>query len=199
MFQGRSVLGRRGPGSGDRRSHGCLQRMANTLTVPLGICSIANLRRVGSLDNCNFSDRTVWGEHEPTFHFSSSRPPGKVIIAEGTHLASVPDGTYDFILSSHNLEHFANPVKALVEWKRITRPRGALVLVLPHYRSTFDHLRPPTSVDHMFDDYRFDIGEDDTTHLDEVVRLHDITIDGFLKTGLGKSSASAARTIFQTG
>jgi SAM-dependent methyltransferase len=138
---------------------------------------------VGSLDNCNFSDRTVWGGHEQSYRFSPSRPPGKVIIAEGTDLASVPTASYDFVLSSHNLEHFANPIKALFEWKRITRPQGALVLVLPHYKSTFDHLRKTTPVEHMFDDYRRNTTEDDTTHLEEVVQLHDISMDGFLKTG----------------
>ncbi|WP_241654409.1 methyltransferase domain-containing protein [Granulicella sibirica] len=139
--------------------------------------------RVGSLDNCNFSDRTAWGEHQQSYRFSSSRAPGKVIIAEGSNLASVSAGTYDFVLSSHNLEHFANPIKALLEWKRITRSQGALILVLPHYKSTFDHLRKTTSVEHMFDDFRNDVAEDDTTHLEEVVRLHDITMDGFLKSG----------------
>jgi hypothetical protein len=139
--------------------------------------------RAGSLDNCNFSDKTIWGIHDPTYRFSPRRPPGAVIIAEGTDISSVPAGTYDFILSSHNLEHFANPVKALMEWKRVTRPRGALILVLPHYQRTFDHLRTPTSVEHMLDDYARNIGEDDTTHLAEVVQLHDLAIDGFLKTG----------------
>jgi len=139
--------------------------------------------RVGSLDNCNFSDKTIWGIHDQTYRFSPRRPPGKIMIAEGTEISAVPAGTYDFILSSHNLEHFANPVKALMEWKRITRPNGALILVLPHYLRTFDHRRTPTSVEHMFDDYARNVGEDDTTHVAEVVQLHDLAIDGFLKTG----------------
>jgi SAM-dependent methyltransferase len=139
--------------------------------------------RVGSLDNCNFSDKTIWGNHNRTYRFSSLRPPGKVIIAEGTDISAVPSSTYDFVLSSHNLEHFANPVKALKEWKRITRPHGALILVLPHYQKTFDHRRTPTPVEHMLDDYARNTGEDDTTHVAEVVQLHDLSIDGFLKTG----------------
>lgn len=138
--------------------------------------------RVASLDNCDFSGSTVWATHQESYHFSPQRMPGKIIIADGTS-SSVPDNSYDFILSSHNLEHFANPIKALNEWKRITRPGGALILVLPNYRETFDHRRPVTPVDHMLEDYSHNVGEDDTTHIPEILRLHDIGIDGGLTTG----------------
>ena len=138
--------------------------------------------RVGALDNCNFSNKTIWGTHDEAYQFSPSREPGKIIIADGSDLSPVPSAKYDFVLSSHNLEHFANPVKALKEWKRVTCPKGALILVLPHYERTFDHRRTPTSVDHMFEDYARDIGEDDSTHIDEVLRLHDLDMDGNLKT-----------------
>jgi len=138
--------------------------------------------RVGSLDNCNFSSQTMWATHDHAYQFSSRKAPGKVIIAEGSALSTVADGSYDFVLSSHNLEHFANPVKALKEWKRITRPRGALVLVLPDSRRTFDHRRTPTPVQHMLDDYTNQMGEDDLTHLEEVLQDHDVLLDGTLKT-----------------
>src|SRR3954469_10290317 len=147
------------------------------LSTPLPIYD-----RVGSLDNCNFSDQTIWSSHHERFHFSRGRPPGRNIIAEGSNLSPVPDAAYDFVLSSHNLEHFANPVKALLEWKRITRRNGALVLVLPDYRRTFDHNRTPTPVDHMMDDYEKNIGEEDTTHLPEVLQHHDVRMDGTLQT-----------------
>ena len=42
--------------------------------------------RAGSLDNCNFSDKTIWGIHDPTYRFSPRRPAGAVIIAEGTDI-----------------------------------------------------------------------------------------------------------------
>lgn len=138
--------------------------------------------RVASLDNCNFSNNTIWAKHEETYCFSPRRPPGKIIIAEGSALTSVADNSYDFVLSSHNLEHFANPLKSLKEWKRVTRPSGALILVLPDYRRTFDHLRPLTPVDHMLQDYIQNVGEDDATHVSEVLQLHDLDMDGTLQT-----------------
>jgi SAM-dependent methyltransferase len=138
---------------------------------------------VGSLDNCNFSRETLWASHDESYHFSARRPQGKVIIADGSALSPIGDATYDFVLSSHNLEHFANPVKALKEWKRVTRPNGALILVLPDYRRTFDRRRTPTPVQHMLDDYAQNTGEDDSTHVPEVLKLHDLKMDGTLKTG----------------
>ena len=138
--------------------------------------------RVASLDNCNFSDQTMWSTHKERYHFSRRMKPGRNIIGEGSALSSVADGAYDFVLSSHNLEHFANPVKALMEWKRITRPNGALIVVLPDRHRTFDHRRPATPVAHMLEDYSRNTGEDDTTHLAEVLQFHDLEIDGTLKT-----------------
>jgi SAM-dependent methyltransferase len=92
-------------------------------------------------------------------------------------LSVIASHTYDFILSSHNLEHFANPVKALQEWKRVTRPGGGLILVLPNYSKTFDHRRTPTSVDHMFDDFEHGTQEDDLSHLAEILDKHDLSLD----------------------
>lgn len=138
--------------------------------------------RVASLDNCNFSSKTIWTTHDQAYRFSPRKAPGKIIIADGSNLFSIADNSYDFVLSSHNLEHFANPVKALKEWRRITRPHGALILMLPDYRRTFDHRRTPTPVGHMLEDYSRNTGEDDTTHIEEVLRLHDLNMDGTLNT-----------------
>jgi SAM-dependent methyltransferase len=132
---------------------------------------------IGRLDNCDFSKSTVWTKHTETFMFSSRKTPGKTLFCDGSALVDVPDSTYDVVLSSHSLEHFANPVKALKEWSRVLKPSGALVLVLPYYRATFDHRRQPTRVDHMLDDFERQVGEDDLTHLPEILEHHDLTKD----------------------
>ena len=132
---------------------------------------------VGSLDNCDFSNATVWATHEASYQFSRRVAAGKTYFCDGSAMTPIADGAYDFVLSSHNLEHFANPVKAIKEWQRVLRPGGALILVLPHYRKTFDHRRTPTSVDHMFQDYEMNVGEDDLTHLAEILEKHDLDKD----------------------
>ena len=137
--------------------------------------------RIARLDNCNFSSETLWSTHTAQYVFSPQRKPGETIIADGSELLTVASGTYDFVLSSHNLEHFANPVKALYEWRRVTRPKGGLIIVLPNYRRTFDHRRLPTPVSHMFEDYQNNVGENDDTHIPEVLGQHDISLDGTLR------------------
>lgn len=133
--------------------------------------------RVGTLDNCDFSDKTVWREHREQYNFSPRKRPGRSIFCEGSELTPIADDSYDFLLSCHNLEHFANPLKALHEWRRVVQPGGALIVVLPFYRDTFDHLRTPTPVQNMIGDFEHGIGEDDLSHLDEILAKHDLTRD----------------------
>ena len=130
-------------------------------------------RSVRRLDNCNFSDQNVWTKEASKI----KRPPGSDFVADGSDLASVPDSAYEFVLSSHNLEHFANPVKAIKEWQRVTRQGGALILAVPDYRYTFDHRRNPTKVEHMLLDYQRGTPESDLGHLDEILDTHDLNRD----------------------
>jgi SAM-dependent methyltransferase len=134
-------------------------------------------KHIAALDNCVFSQKTVWENHSNSYIFSAGKAPGNNIICDGSDMSIVADNSYDFVLSSHNLEHFANPVKALKEWQRVTRPGGGLVLVLPDGAYTFDHRRQPTQVSHMLEDYERDTQEDDLAHLPEILQLHDLSMD----------------------
>lgn len=133
---------------------------------------------IEQLDGCNFSISTVWEgqlEEGNTFRFGDST--GQQLIAECTDLSVIKNNEYDFLLSCHCLEHVANPLKALNEWKRIIKINGYLVLVLPHKDKTFDHNRPVTSLNHIIKDYENDIDEKDETHFDEIMRLHDLALE----------------------
>jgi ubiquinone/menaquinone biosynthesis C-methylase UbiE len=129
------------------------------------------------VDNVDFSQTTVWAKHGAFFTFDPEKAAGSTFFCEGSYLNCIADASYDFVLSSHNLEHFANPIKALKEWMRVLKADGALVLVLPYYRDTFDHRRQPTSVDHLFNDFEQDIGENDLSHLPEILERHDLAKD----------------------
>lgn len=102
---------------------------------------------------------------------------GRLWLRDGTGLDHLPSESYDAILSSHVLEHIANPLRALEEWIRVLRPGGAFLIVVPHKEGCADHRRPTTTLEHMIDDLRAGTGEDDMTHADEVLRLHDIARD----------------------
>lgn len=51
---------------------------------------------------------------------------------EASCMKGVPDGKYDFVYSSHCLEHLDSPWMALRNWWRILKPGGYLILLLPH-------------------------------------------------------------------
>jgi len=97
-------------------------------------------------------------------------------VVEGTAL-EIESGTYDCVIASHCLEHIANPIKALMEWKRVLRRQGFLLLILPHRDHTFDWRRPVTTLEHMRKDYQLQTEESDLTHLDEILALHDLSKD----------------------
>lgn len=132
------------------------------------------------IDNCNFGHQTIWEgsiTEGNTFHFYKRSAPGNQYVTEATNLSRIASASYDFVLSSHVLEHVANPVKALVEWTRILKEQGLLVLVVPHRDGTFDHRRPVTSLAHLIQDFELQTSEGDMAHLEEILSLHDLAKD----------------------
>jgi SAM-dependent methyltransferase len=71
------------------------------------------------------------------------------------------------VITSHVLEHVANPVAALAEWYRVLRPGGIIYLVVPDRRRTWDHSRPLTPVTHLLEDFERGTTAADATHIDE--------------------------------
>lgn len=63
------------------------------------------------------------------------------------------DNSFDFIISSHVLEHTPNPGRVLEEWIRIVKPGGIVYFVIPDKRYTFDRNRELTSVMVLLEKY----------------------------------------------
>ena len=136
------------------------------------------------VDNVTFSTETHWEgklEEGHFFSFREDRKKGFQFIRDTKDLGFFSDSSYDFVLSCHMLEHSANPLKILTGWKRILKPHGSLLLILPHKDATFDRFRSITELSHLIQDYENDIDENDDTHFEEVFKYHDIDNDGFLK------------------
>lgn len=141
--------------------------------------SLPIYKKIESLDGANFSDSTVWEgniKQGPYFNYYRNKI-GYQFISDGTNLSNIGDKKYDFVLSSNCLEHIANPLKALKEWQRILNDNGFLILVLPNKKRNFDHNRPTTTFEHILDDYLKDTSEYDLTHLEEILALHDLSMD----------------------
>jgi SAM-dependent methyltransferase len=134
---------------------------------------------VKSLDCINFGSKTIWQgnlEEGNNYHYYKNKT-GYLYIRDAVSLDTIPSKKYDFCLSSNVLEHIANPFKAFSEWLRVLRDDGLLLIVVPKKEANFDHNRPTTSFDHLKNDYTYNVGEDDLSHLEEILKLHDLLLD----------------------
>ncbi len=95
------------------------------------------------------------------------------IIDNGESLCSISNGTLDFVIANHFLEHCQNPLSALSNMFRVLKKGGVLYIALPDKRFTFDHDRPVTSVAHILKDYNEGPDQSKVQHFEEWVRLVD--------------------------
>lgn len=110
--------------------------------------------------------------------------------ADGAALQRVaPDAIYDTVVSSHNLEHFPDPMRALLEWHRVLKRGGQLVLIVPYPPRTFDHKRKRHSVKHILIDFLNATRERHTVDLEETFRDWDVEMD----PGLGCCNSEQRR------
>jgi SAM-dependent methyltransferase len=137
---------------------------------------------VADLDGCNFSSETLWQGRIAagrTFVFRADRPAGQSFVADAVSLQPIETGQYDFVASSHVLEHVANPMRSLEEQLRVTNDRGALLVVLPHGAASFDWRRSVTPFAHILEDYEKNVAEDDASHVEEFLQLIDLDVAAF--------------------
>jgi SAM-dependent methyltransferase len=130
---------------------------------------------VRAIDSCNFAQQTIWSSEDGHLRFGSRL--GRQFIVEAGDASGIADESYDFVAASHVLEHVANPLRALQEWKRILEPSGTILVVVPHKAGMFDHRRPFTTFDHIQRDFESNVTEGDLTHLPEILQLHDLELD----------------------
>jgi len=80
--------------------------------------------------------------HNPVVSFD--KPNG-----DAQYMVRYDEDTFDFVYSSHCLEHLNNPIKALRSWHRICRPDGYLYVVVPDWTLYEKRkIRSPFSTDH---------------------------------------------------
>lgn len=83
------------------------------------------------------------------------------LVAEGDRLP-LPDKSTDFVLASHVIEHFPDPVAALLEWERVAT--RYLFIIVPHRDRTFDSDRAITPVEELLERHRNGFRSDEDRH-----------------------------------
>lgn len=67
------------------------------------------------------------------------------LVAPGDRLP-FKDNTWDFVVSSHVIQYFYDPIRALKEWLRVVKPGGYVFIIAPHKERTFEWNKPRTSL-----------------------------------------------------
>ena len=75
------------------------------------------------------------------------------IVDDGESLATISDGSMDFVVANHFIEHCQDPIRALTNHFRVLKTGGILFLALPDKRFTFDKDRPVTPNAHLYQDH----------------------------------------------
>ncbi len=128
------------------------------------------------IDNVIFSKDTVWSNHSDEYNYYYGKV-GKVIINDAVNISLVDNQVYDFVFSSHSLEHIANPLKAIKEWLRILKKGGYVIIIVPEKSVCFDHKRNYSKFTTLLSQYEKNVGEDDLSTLPEILKNHDLSMD----------------------
>lgn len=103
--------------------------------------------------NVDYSD-----DYSTEFKLEEARQCGEYakvdIVASGDDLP-FKDNVWDFVINSHVIEHFYDPVKTVEEWLRVIKPGGFLFMIVPHKERTFDRDRPRTPLSEIISRHDF--------------------------------------------
>lgn len=99
-------------------------------------------------------------------------PPVDVVDDAG-RLAAFADGSVDFVVANHVIEHMEDAIDALAHMLRVIRAGGILFLAVPDARHTYDAARERTSVEHLLRDHREGPQHSREAHYEEWARILD--------------------------
>ena len=75
-------------------------------------------------------------------------------IENGFELATIPAFSQNFIIANHVLEHADNPLRVLLNWGRVLKLEGIMLVTVPIAARCFDKGRRETTLEHFMEDYR---------------------------------------------
>ena len=101
-----------------------------------------NLPHCLNIDYCG-NDDTIFKQAEIDLCGSAMKVD---IVSEGDDLP-FKDNTFGFVITSHVVEHYFDPIKAMMEWYRIIKPGGYIFTIAPHVDRVPDEHRPVTPFD----------------------------------------------------
>lgn len=101
------------------------------------------LERIGGYADIDFT-----ADQGAKWQANTFKPKQVNLVANGDDLP-LKDNSVDYVINSHVVEHFFDPVKAIKEWLRVVKPGGYVFMIVPHKERTFDKLRTITPVSEL--------------------------------------------------
>lgn len=115
------------------------------------------------------------------------------IVANGDNIP-VQDESYDFIISSHVIEHIFDPIKALKEWYRIIKRGGYIYTIAPITEFIPNETRPTTTLKELLQRHDGTISED--IILKKVVEDNDVILGSAIIEGILYDTKHGHWTVF---
>jgi SAM-dependent methyltransferase len=113
-----------------------------------------------NIDNINLYDLN------DSYQFTKNSENNKIYNNTYNYISEIKK-KYDIIINSHLIEHMANPIKILNEYKTILKNESYILSFVPNKMVFWDSIRETTTFNHILDDFKNDVGEDDPTHIEE--------------------------------
>lgn len=130
--------------------------LANTWLRGEGIeiGALHNPTQLSSGLKVKYVDRLSREEARDTFPELAALPLVEVdFVTNAETLDTVPDGSQDFLIANHVLEHCEDAIGTLKNWFRVLRNGGILFATVPDARYTFDYRRGITPLSHLIADH----------------------------------------------
>lgn len=89
------------------------------------------------------------------------------IVDDAEKLSSFEEGSLDFLIACHVIEHTQDPVRVMRTWLNRLRPNGVVFMAVPDKRFSFDIDRPLTPAAHIIGDYLEGAHHSEDEHLFE--------------------------------
>ena len=89
------------------------------------------------------------------------------ILDDAESLATLAEGSQDFVIANHVVEHMRDPIGAMLAWQRVLRVGGRLFLAAPDKHHTFDKDREITEIEHLLLDFQHPDPDRDRQHFEE--------------------------------
>uniref|UniRef100_A0A914PFI4 Methyltransferase type 11 domain-containing protein n=1 Tax=Panagrolaimus davidi TaxID=227884 RepID=A0A914PFI4_9BILA len=98
--------------------------------------------------NVDFTNGTKTGYKKSELRYSKGGYLNVDVVASGDKLP-FKNESYDFVISSHAIEHFFDPIKTIEEWFRVIKINGYIFMTIPHKERTFDRLKNRTTLNEL--------------------------------------------------